>query len=216
VGTVVAAPPGPRRLPMFPLSTVLFPTGRLPLQVFEDRYRRMLGDCLAADGRFGVVLIARGSEVGGGDERFSVGTEAAVEGAVALPDGRWRLVAAGLHPVRVARWLDDDPYPLADVVPVGAGVADGAAPSPLLGPAEAAVRRARVLLSELGAAPALDPGAVFGPGPDAAWALCDAAPLAVLDRQRLLEAPGHAERLAALRTMADDVADDALRLLAQR
>lgn len=217
MGAVDGHPPALRDLPMFPLSTVLFPTGRLPLHVFEARYRRMVGDCLAGDGRFGVVLIARGSEVGGGDERYAVATEAAVADPRPLPDGRWLLEAAGVRPVRVRRWLGDDPYPRAEVEPLEA--AGRAPPEPLVAGAERAVRRARALLSELGAAPALDPGPVAGAGAGAdgvVWALCGAAPVAVLDRQRLLEAPGHAERLELLRTLADAVAEDALHLLAGR
>ena len=65
-------------LPMFPLGTVLFPHGVLPLRVFEPRYRLMIAHCLEQDARFGVVLIERGSEVGGGDTRFHVGTVAQI------------------------------------------------------------------------------------------------------------------------------------------
>ena len=54
---------------MFPLSAVLFPYATMPLHVFEPRYRALMHDCLAGDRRFGVVLIERGSEVGGGDQR---------------------------------------------------------------------------------------------------------------------------------------------------
>src|SRR6202044_2208664 len=57
------------RLAMFPLSAVLFPHATMPLHVFEPRYRELLRDCLAGDARFGIVLIERGSEGGGGDER---------------------------------------------------------------------------------------------------------------------------------------------------
>ncbi|HEX4162859.1 MAG TPA: LON peptidase substrate-binding domain-containing protein, partial [Acidimicrobiales bacterium] len=57
------------RLPMFPLSAVLFPQATMPLHVFEPRYRQLMHDCLEGDPRFGVVLIERGSEVGGGDQR---------------------------------------------------------------------------------------------------------------------------------------------------
>lgn len=57
-------------LPMFPLGSVLLPGSPLPLQVFEPRYRAMLDDCLAGDQRFGVVLIERGFEVGGGEQRL--------------------------------------------------------------------------------------------------------------------------------------------------
>ena len=56
-----------RRLPMFPLGTVLMPSGFLPLHLFEERYRRMIVDLLEGDREFGVVLIRRGSEGGGGD-----------------------------------------------------------------------------------------------------------------------------------------------------
>ena len=74
-------------LPMFPLGTVLFPHGVLPIHVFEPRYRAMVDDCLAGDARFGVVLIERGSEVGGGDTRFHVGTVAQIVQAGKMPDG---------------------------------------------------------------------------------------------------------------------------------
>ena len=59
---------------MFPLGSVLFPHAVLPLHVFEPRYLALVERCLAGDQEFGVVLIERGSEVGGGDVRFSVGT----------------------------------------------------------------------------------------------------------------------------------------------
>ena len=64
----------PRLLPMFPLGTVLFPHALLPLRVFEPRYRTMTAHVMRGDAEFGVVLIERGSEVGGGDIRFDVGT----------------------------------------------------------------------------------------------------------------------------------------------
>lgn len=113
-----------RRLPMFPVSTVLFPYDRLPLHVFEPRYRSLVADCLAADGRLGVVLISRGSEVGGGDERNDVGTEACIEVAEPQPDGRWHLVVRGQELLRVTRWLDDRPYPSAYVEEAGRSPVD--------------------------------------------------------------------------------------------
>ncbi len=63
---------------MFPLGTVLFPSMVLPLHVFEPRYRQLTLECIEAEREFGVVLIARGSEVGGGDQRRSVGTLARI------------------------------------------------------------------------------------------------------------------------------------------
>src|SRR5205085_12341103 len=100
--------------PMFPLGTVLFPYAVLPLHVFEPRYRLMMRHVLDGDQEFGVVLIERGSEVGGGDVRFDTGTIARVAQANELPDGRFVCTAVGVRRVRVRAWLPDDPYPLAD------------------------------------------------------------------------------------------------------
>ena len=96
-------------LPMFPLGTVLLPGMVLPLHVFEPRYRQLVQDCEAGDGEFGVVLIERGSEVGGGDVRTDVGTVAKIVQSQSLPDGRYLLATVGARRLRVERWLDDDP-----------------------------------------------------------------------------------------------------------
>src|SRR5688572_29499609 len=98
-----------RRLPMFPLERALVPYDQLPLHIFEPRYRAMMKDCLGNDREFGVVLIERGSEVGGGDQRFAVGTLAHIMQAVELPDGRFLIHAVGVGRIQVSRWLDDDP-----------------------------------------------------------------------------------------------------------
>ena len=82
-------------LPMFPLGSPLLPGQPLPLQVFEPRYLAMLRDIAEGEGEFGVVLIERGFEVGGGDARFSVGCVASIERAKVMPDGRVRLLARG-------------------------------------------------------------------------------------------------------------------------
>jgi uncharacterized protein len=103
---------------MFPLQTVLLPGGVLPLHVFEPRYRQLVIDCLADDTgepEFGVTLIERGSEVGGGDQRADIGVIARMVQVQALPDGRYTLVAVGTRRLRVNAWLPDDPYPLADI-----------------------------------------------------------------------------------------------------
>src|SRR5688572_25865098 len=100
---------------MFPLGSVLVPGMVLPLHVFEARYRALVRDCVAGDGEFGVVLIERGSEVGGGDVRTDVGTVARIVQADEMPDGRFALGAVGVRRVRVQRWLDDDPYPRAEL-----------------------------------------------------------------------------------------------------
>lgn len=100
---------------MFPLGSVLFPSLVLPLHIFEPRYRALIRDVLDGDAEFGVCLIERGAEVGGDDVRTGVGTAAQVHEAEELPDGRWAVIAVGGRRIRVERWLDDDPYPRAEV-----------------------------------------------------------------------------------------------------
>jgi Lon protease-like protein len=84
-----------RRLPLFPLNVVLFPGGTLPLHIFEPRYRAMTRACLDGDRRFGVVLIAEGTEVGEPAVPHLTGTVARIATANALVDGRFNLVTVG-------------------------------------------------------------------------------------------------------------------------
>ena len=202
-----------RALGMFPLSTVLFPLGDLSLHVFEDRYRTMMAHCLDGDGEFGVVLITRGSEVGGGDQRVAVGTAARIVQAVEVGDGRMLITARGLGRVHVRRWLPDAPYPQAEVDDLpfdpdsdrtGAGAE-----------AEVALRRLRSLLSELGQVPALPHHVDFiGSDEEVGWQLCSAAPLNLLDRQQLLDCADHVTRMRLLAGLSDAMAEDVLGLLA--
>jgi Lon protease-like protein len=196
---------------MFPLSTVLFPCQELPLHVFEPRYQALVQDCLAADGAFGVVLIERGSEVGGGDERCSVGTLAQIEAAAPLTDGRWVLGTRGRSRVAVTRWLPDDPYPSADVELLD----DTVSVVPDLSATASAVRRARALLSELNGAPAVPPEAwrTIDAPDELLWTLCAQAPLTAYDRQRLLEQPDVATRLAMLDDLVTGCSADLERML---
>ena len=104
-----------RTIPMFPLSLVLFPEQILPLHIFEDRYRTMVEEIIDDDREFGVVLIERGSEVGGGDTRKSIGTLAEIIDSEKSNDGRWLLVTKGTKRIETSRWLEDSPYPRAEV-----------------------------------------------------------------------------------------------------
>jgi ATP-dependent Lon protease len=205
-------------LAMFPLGTVLFPGAQLPLHVFEPRYRRLTDDCLADDGRFGVVLIARGSEVGGGDERFGVATVATILRASPLDDGRWFLLVQGGHRVAVTRWLADDPYPRAHVEDVAEDPAS--VDEDAFARATAAVRTARALLSELGSpAPVvadLGAGGVTDTDSEAAtrlWRLCALAPVTALDGQRLLETTDPEARVNLVAELCEALAGDLVRLL---
>src|SRR4051794_33162530 len=101
-------------MPMFPLGTVLLPGMVLPLHVFEPRYQQLVRDCLdATPHEFGVVLINRGSEVGGGDTRADVGVVAEMLQVVALEGSRFALVAGGTPRGRVLEWLARHPHPRA-------------------------------------------------------------------------------------------------------
>ncbi|MDE2780982.1 MAG: LON peptidase substrate-binding domain-containing protein [Chloroflexota bacterium] len=82
-------------LPLFPLNLVLFPGMRLPLHIFEERYKAMIGDCIDRDAPFGVVLIREGPEVGGPAEPFRIGTSARISQVQRLEEGRMNLLALG-------------------------------------------------------------------------------------------------------------------------
>ena len=102
-------------IPMFPLSLVLLPAMPLQLRVFEPRYLKLLGDLVASDKpEFGVVLIERGQEVGGGEKRMEIGTLASVS-EIGTTEDFLGLQSVGSSRFRVNAWLPDDPYPIADV-----------------------------------------------------------------------------------------------------
>jgi len=181
-------------LPMFPLGSVLFPNGVLPLHVFEPRYRALVADCLAADARFGVVLIERGHEVGGGDTRFPIGTVTQIVQVAELPDGRFGLVTVGVERVAVQEWLPDDPYPRA-LVSVRADPEPGRDATGAVEAARDALVRVHALRAELGL-PAHE-GAVLV-SDDVTLASYEAAilaPLGPLDAQSLLEVDDAVDRL---------------------
>ncbi len=198
-------------LPMFPLGNVLLPSTAISLHIFEPRYRALARHCVDGDGRLGVVLIERGSEVGGGDVRFDVGTQARIADAVELDDGRWVMAVVGEERVRVQRWLPDDPYPRAEVVPC----ADTTFPE------EAASRRdelervlRRVVASrvELGEPAAELPAGLSADALVATWQAMALSGLGPLDAQRVLETDGAGERLDLVLDLLRDEDD----VLAQR
>jgi Lon protease-like protein len=188
---------------MFPLGTVLLPSEVLPLHVFEERYRVLTRHCLDGDRRFGVVLIARGHEVGGGDVRTDVGTVAEIVEAARFDDGRYALGTVGVHRLRVLEWLDDAPYPRAEVEPW-----EDAPPSPeFASRLDAVVARLRTLLaraSELGrsvhpATPELSDDPVL-----ASYQAVAIAPLGPADRQTLLAAPTPDARVDGLGRLVEE------------
>jgi Lon protease-like protein len=198
----------PTTMPMFPLGSVLVPSMVLPLHVFEERYRQMVRDCLEGTPEFGVVLIARGSEVGGGDVRTEVGTVARMVEAAELPDGRFALQCVGTRRIRVRRWLGDEPYPRAEVED-WPDEADGTLAELAGGRTGALVelRRALALQAELGD-PAPPATVEVDADPETASHQISAlAPIGPLDRQRLLEVPSTAGRLASAHAALLDAID---------
>ena len=100
-------------MPMFPLGSVLMPAMPLPLRIFEPRYLKLLGDLMGSENpEFGVVLIERGDEVGGGEKRMTLGTIASVIN-IGTTQEFYGLESYGTQRFRVTSWLPDDPYPLA-------------------------------------------------------------------------------------------------------
>jgi Lon protease-like protein len=82
----------PLRLPIFPLSVVLFPGTPLPLHIFEPRYRRMLADCLAGDRRFGITPTGKDDRM---PDAGTVGCIAEIRVNQELPDGRSNIIVFG-------------------------------------------------------------------------------------------------------------------------
>jgi len=101
---------------MFPLQSALLPGDALPLRIFEPRYADLVRDTLAApEPVFGVVMISRGREVGGGDVRSDVGALARITTCADLGMEQYELLAAVGERIRVRRWLPDEPYPRAEI-----------------------------------------------------------------------------------------------------
>lgn len=181
-------------LPLFPLSTVLFPGGRLELRIFERRYLDMVRDCMRAGGGFGVCVIVRGREAGEPAIPAAYGTLARITDFSTLPDGLLGIVAEGTRAFHVERTrVRDTGLVIGDVA-----LREADAPMPV--PPEFGVlatileRLAEQLGGELGAADR----ARFD---DAGWVgyrLAEALPLTLEERQCVLQTADPVARLALL------------------
>lgn len=195
-------------VPMFPLGSVLIPGSPLGLHVFEPRYRVMIERCLAGDSRFGVVLISRGSEVGGGDVRCDVGSMASIVRATPVGEGRWRVLAVGDRRLRVQEWLPDDPHPRAQVEELGDGPPPSTEVVTLLAASLRRLLDARSRAGAVSSATFVEPAhlgnvdrhrfvwgatAIVAPGP--------------LDAQHLLECATGDDRAELLTRLADEAAE---------
>jgi len=190
---------------MFPLGSVLFPYMPLRLRVFEERYLIMLSELVRSeDPRFGVVLIERGFEVGGGEQRFDVGTSAEIV-KIAAEEGIVGLVAQGASRFEVVDWLEDGPYPRAQVRPMDEIVWDPSLER-LRADTEQLVRRTLALGSEF-AEDVWPPDVRLAEDPvPALWQLAAVAPLTALDQVALLRARSAEELLTSLAELTRDAA----------
>ncbi len=191
-------------LPMFPLGTVLLPHMALPLHIFEPRYVSLIEDVVAGDGEFGVTLIARGHEVGGGDVRHDIGTVAKVVRAEELDDGRWVVIAVGTRRIRVQRWVAEEPYPLADIEEL-----PDPEPEPgtaaLLADLEPQLRRSLAMLTDLGEEGVPSTFELSDDVLRASWQAAIVIPFTPYDAQRVLETDSCRERLLLTTSLVADL-----------
>jgi uncharacterized protein len=189
---------------MFPLGTVLLPGVVLPLHVFEPRYQQLVRDCLeATEHEFGVVLIDRGSEVGGGDTRADVGVVATMLQVAALDAGRFAVMTIGTRRIRVTNWLPDQPYPRADVEDWPDGPVDVSTER-----VEATAGRARRcagLAVEMGDRSSVPEGELTGEPSADSFLLAAISPFGPVDQYAALCAPDPLTRLDVIDRMLDDV-----------
>jgi uncharacterized protein len=163
----------------------------------------MLKECLGGDREFGTVLIERGSEVGGGDKRFSVATMATILDASPQNDGTWHVMAVGTRRLHVLGWIPDDPYPQADCD--DAPDPDEANPDSVA----AVITTLRRLLAMSAEAnrPTAPATVEFSDDPTfALWQACAVAPISPMDDYALLSAPSSSIRIARLQAMLEDEA----------
>ena len=191
-------------LPIFPLHTVLFPGGVLPLRIFEPRYLSMVGSCMREDTGFGICAIRHGSEVGEAADCYPVGTQAKVIDFNRDDDGMLSVVAAGRRRFRIVdtevlpdqlltarvNWLDE---PDEEMLP-----AKYQNLQPLL---EQLIRQAGKPFTELTA-----------DYDSADWVvsrLVELLPFATADKQRVLELNSSEQRLKVLydELLAETVSD---------
>jgi Lon protease-like protein len=97
------------RFPLFPLGLVLLPQEFVPLHIFEERYKRMVAECLERDSEFGIVWLS--------DEGLrDVGCTARIERVVeTFDDGRMNILVVGARPFRLMRRIEDLAYPAGDI-----------------------------------------------------------------------------------------------------
>lgn len=181
-------------LPLFPLSSVLFPGGSLALRIFEPRYLDLVRRCGRSGDGFGICLLLEGGEVGVATATVAIGTEAAIVDFAMTGDGLLAITVEGRRRFRIERTRVQDDGLVVGVVEW------------LQESADQAVREEHALLSVL-LSRVLDKAGVDHEGvgkgdlADAAWVawrLAEWLPIDALERQQLLEMDDPHARLQAL------------------
>jgi Lon protease-like protein len=99
-------------LPLFPLGLVLLPGELVPLHIFEERYKLMIGECLEQESEFGIIWLSD-------DGLKEVGCAARITRVLErFDDGRLNILVEGTEPFRLTRRIEDLPYPAGDVEPL--------------------------------------------------------------------------------------------------
>jgi hypothetical protein len=181
-------------LGLFPLSTVLVPGAILRLHIFEDRYKRMINECVAEQHAFGVVLDRDGRESGDELDPVDVGTAAEIQEVSTLSQGRLFIVTRGTRRFRVNHIIEKTPYWLADVEYLAEPVGRAETAERLR---ISAVDHFKEYLCALFALQQSDIDRLDMPNDAAAssYLIADAMQIGSAAKQRLLEAVSAAERL---------------------
>lgn len=194
-------------MPMFPLGSVLLPGAVLPLHVFEVRYQQLLNTVLESDRRFGVVLITRGSEVGGGEVRAGIGTVAEVQDHSRYDDGRAAVVSTGAGRIEVVEWLPDDPFPRALVREIAVAPIQAAEHAALI-QAQASFADLLVLAKRLGRLEGSPESDWLEDPEEGSWQLASRLPCSAHDQFTILSAATRSDRLARISALIDEVRAD--------
>lgn len=179
-------------LPLFPLRTVLFPHATLRLNVFEERYRIMVHECLRTDGPFGIALIRHGEETGTA-EPYLVGTVARITKVETYEDGRMDIEVLGERRFRI-RKIDEEthPYLLGHVETVE----EHGAPDPFDDTVLEARETFVALVKRYFERQRFDVQVVFPPDPQMlSFTIANLLPVDDLVKQRLLEISDTLDRL---------------------
>jgi len=191
----------PDEISLFPLKTVLFPGGLLPLRIFEARYLDMISECMRRQSGFGICAIESGDEVGKAAQCYSVGTLAEVTDFDRGEDGLLRVTVRGEQRFRIEEsWIESNQLQRARVSWLEER--DALLPvkrQPLVDLLTRLLQQADAPFSDM--LPHFD---------SAGWVagrLAELLPFAIGDKQRLLETDDTVERLEILyhELLAEDI-----------